>query len=931
MMTLEKAIFRAMTQHRKMKSKNLTHLLSCFMILPKDWTLKAGRQQRGPRGQTVNKFWLWIAIGIATVHCSRWQKESVAPWDWKKENPKELSAEVREPTTASVLITGAKVMTAAGRTLLQAHVLVENGRIKKISETPITPPSDTIVIAGEGRVLTPGLIDVHSHMGVYPSPQVDAHEDGNEMTRPVTPEVWAEHGFWPQDPDLWRALEGGITTIQVLPGSGNLIGGRSFVAQLRPNVSPRAMRLAEAPAGLKMACGENPKRTHSKQSMMTRMGNMAHYRKVFQEALEYRRKAQVEKNKSGERESLGKRHFVSETLARVLSGEILVHLHCYRADDISHMLDLAQEYGFKIRTIHHGLEAYKVAHRLANENVATATWADWWGFKAEAFDGTPYGPGVLYKHKAPVVIHSDSAKEIRFLNVEAAKAQAAARHLGVEVSDEEALAWITRNAAWALGLENELGTIEEGKRGDLVLWSGDPLDIASQTTHVIIGGEVVLDRAKKIIPRSDFEIGFGNSVFNDGRQFYTAKPNPPLSGKKITWVDRPALHNEAFVIQNANVFLDGSWKSGTPVWVKDGKILLKGDGLERVPVLDAKGHWLTPGWVEASSQLGLYEISMDSRAQDIMPERSGIHPELKAEYGLHRQSIRVPIHREQGVTQAIAHLRGPIASSTGVAFSLDPSSIQSLEPAIYGSLEKIGFGQETQPTRMEIWADLESLVSETELWIKNPSAVQRGETQALKHGLPSLQSFAPVLKGEKAWVLEAHRVDDIKRLIKLKLDLHKKNYPLRLVISGAAEAWLVAEDLKTAKIPVIVVPSEQTPKDFSQLRARFDAAAYLHEHGVTVIIDDEGDLGGNRVRQEAAIAHRYGLKEEAALSAITENPARVFGLSGGVIHNQARADLVLWNGNPLDPRSKAQMLWIEGREMPMVTRQESLARKYLEP
>ncbi len=273
-------------------------------------------------------------------------------------------------------------------------------------------------------------------MGVYPNPGLSAHNDGNEASRPVTSDVWAEHGFWPQDPSIWRALAGGTTTIQVLAGSANLIGGRSFTVKLIPEVSPREMRFAGAPKGLKMACGENPKRVYEDKGLQTRMGNVAGYRKAFQEALEYMREWEdFKKEKSGK---LPKRNFVSETLAKVIRGEILLHFHCYRADDISNILDVAEEFGFKIRAVHHGLEAYKLAERLNKENVATATWADWWGFKAEAFDGIPYNAAILHSYGATPIIHSDSSVDIRFLNLEAGKALSFGRSLGIEITEDEA-------------------------------------------------------------------------------------------------------------------------------------------------------------------------------------------------------------------------------------------------------------------------------------------------------------------------------------------------------------------------------------------------------------------------------------------------------------------------------------------------------------
>ncbi len=431
----------------------------------------------------------------------------------------------RGPSAEPILIVHARIMTVAGPTIADGHLLFENGRIAAVgSGEPAAQPLR--VIDARGWVATPGIIDTHSHLGVYAQPHIEAHADGNETSDPTTPEVWAEHGFWPQDPAIARALSGGVTTIQVLPGSANLIGGRSVVLKLRPSTQARAMRFPGAKPGLKMACGENPKRAYGRErhrAPVTRMGNIAGFRREFQKAFEYRRRWQKYErdlaawtDRRGQKEKPGAakaddppdppdRNFALETLADVLDGKILVHNHCYRADEMHQMLDLAHEFGFHIRSFHHALEAYKLAPRLAAAQVSVSTWADWWGFKAEAFDGIPYNAALLERAGARAIIHSDSDSDIRRLNQEAAKARAAGAELDLTISDERALAWITANPAWALGIERDVGTLEVGKMADVVLWDGDPLSVYTRARYVFIDGELVYDRDQGP-RRSDFEV-----------------------------------------------------------------------------------------------------------------------------------------------------------------------------------------------------------------------------------------------------------------------------------------------------------------------------------------------------------------------------------------------------------------------------------------
>jgi imidazolonepropionase-like amidohydrolase len=364
-------------------------------------------------------------------------------------------------------------------------------------------PADARVIDGTGKWVTPGIIDVHSHLGDYPSPSVEAHQDGNEATSPVRPEVWAEHSVWPQDPGFSRALvNGGVTTLQILPGSANLFGGRSVVLKNVPARTVQGMKFPGAPYGLKMACGENPKRVYGGRGQMpqTRMGNMAINRATWARAVEYKRK--VDKGESVTRD------LAMETLAGVLAGEILVHNHCYRADEMAQVIDMAHEFGYKISTFHHAVEAYKIADLLAREGICAAMWADWWGFKMEAYDAINENIPMVHNAGACAIVHSDDANGIQRLNQEAAKALADGRRMGISIPDEVAWTWLSYNPAKALGIADKTGSLMPGKMADLVLWNGNPLSVYSRPEKVWIDGALMMDaQDPKRRPVSDFELG----------------------------------------------------------------------------------------------------------------------------------------------------------------------------------------------------------------------------------------------------------------------------------------------------------------------------------------------------------------------------------------------------------------------------------------
>jgi imidazolonepropionase-like amidohydrolase len=406
-----------------------------------------------------------------------------------------------------VVIRNATILTATGQEIANGSIAFADGRISAVGRD-VEIPHGALVIDGTGKFVTPGIIDSHSHLGVYAAPATDAENDGNEYpVKANTAYVWAEHSVWPQDPQFPLAVAGGVTTIQVLPGSANLFGGRSVTLKLVPARSVQEMKFPGAPYGLKMACGENPKRVYGERGgPATRMGNMAGYRTAFREAAEYLRKWRAYAD--GDGKDMPSRDLGKETLAGVLTGAIRVQNHCYRADEMMQMLDLAREFGFTIRSFHHAVEAYKIADQLATAGTAASVWAGWWGFKEEAMDGIYENAALVTQAGARAVLHSDSEDDIQRLNQWAAKAMYAGQRAGIAVTRNDAIRWITANPAWVLGIDDVTGTLEPGKMADVVLWSGDPLSIYARAERVYNDGWLVYDRndpARRFT--TDFELG----------------------------------------------------------------------------------------------------------------------------------------------------------------------------------------------------------------------------------------------------------------------------------------------------------------------------------------------------------------------------------------------------------------------------------------
>ncbi len=414
------------------------------------------------------------------------------------------------PST-TVLIKDAMVLDGIGGEISGGDVLLVDGKVSEVADE-IAAPDGANVINAQGKWVTPGIIDNHSHLGVYPSPSVSAHGDGNEISGAVTAEVWAEHGIWPQDPGFPRALAGGVTSMQILPGSANLFGGRGVTLKNVPARTVQGMKFPDAPYTLKMACGENPKRVYGYGggrfpggAPYSRMGNVAGYRMAWAKAVEYKRKWDKYAEDGGDPPT---RDLELDTLMGVLNGDILVHMHCYRADEMAQIMDMSEEFGYKVTSFHHAVESYKIADKLADYGACSAMWADWWGFKMEAYDGIRENIPMVHKAGACAIVHSDDDIGIQRLNQEAAKALSDGRRAGIEISNAQAWHWLSANPAKSLGIFEQTGSLEPGKNADLVIWSGDPFSVYSQAEQVYIDGALMYERGNEALtPVMDFELG----------------------------------------------------------------------------------------------------------------------------------------------------------------------------------------------------------------------------------------------------------------------------------------------------------------------------------------------------------------------------------------------------------------------------------------
>jgi imidazolonepropionase-like amidohydrolase len=849
----------------------------------------------------------------------------------------------------AVVIRHATVMPASGPAIEDGAVAFADGKLLAVGKNAeVATPPGAEEIDGTGLYVTPGIIDAHSHLGVLASPSSFANEDANEWSAPVTAEVDAEHGFWPQDPGLRRAAAGGITSLLVLPGSANLIGGRGFPVKLHFGRSAVEMRFPGARDVLKMACGENPRRAYGverKTAPLTRMANVAGYRQAFAQARDYLNKLEDwEKKKQKKPDDSGPppmRDLKLETLAEVMRGNILVQNHCYRADEMAVMLQVAEENGFAIRAFHHALEAYKLRDKLAEKQVAVATWADWWGFKLEAWDGIPENAGLISQAGGKAIIHSDSAYGIQRLNQEAGKAMWRARESGIPIPEEEALRWVTVNPAWLMGVEDKTGSLEPGKMADVVLWKGHPLSVYARAQRVWADGVVTYDASQGPVDPSDFEVG--ERAGASARLVAQPAAAPTLqelglAARCDAMKERacaellPVTPEACTAFQGVTVFTGSEWVKDASVVVEGGKVTrVQAGAAGGLPAgcraVEGKGRLLTPGLMEAYSGLGLAEVLQEESASDYGPRREALAREpiraaQRASDSINPASALFPVARLGGVTAAAAVPTGGVVPGHSAWVSTD-GSVRRSALALQINLGKPG-RDAVSSTRSEVIERLRELLFDAREYGKRRGDFEQNRMRQVAASRLDLEALQDVLAGKVPVVAYATRVSDILAALELA-----REYGLKLIIAAGDEAWLVAKELAAAKVPVILQPTQNLPRNFDALSSRLDAAVLLRAAGVKVVFSTLGEPHQVRtLAQEAGNAVAWGLPHTEALRAITSNVAEVFGVDGGRIAPGAVADLVLWNGDPLESSSRPVGMWLAGKQVPLTSRQQALFEKY---
>lgn len=829
-------------------------------------------------------------------------------------------------TGGNVFIKDAVILTVTKGTIPKGSILVEDGKIKAIGPD-LEAPEGVKVIDATGLVAMPGMIDAHSHI---------AAEGGvNESSLSVVPEVRIKDVIVGDSVAIYRALAGGTTIARVLHGSANAIGGQDAVIKLRYGQSGRDLIDREGPQGVKFALGENVVRNTSRFPN-TRMGVESVIDGAFQEARAYKDalRAHAERVAKEGEEKAGpppRRDFRLEALAEMLDGEIKIHSHCYRADEIIMLLRTAEKHGIRIQSLQHALEAYKVAPEIAAHGASVSTFSDWWAYKIEAFDAIPYNATMLTKAGVDANIKSDSAELIRHLNLEAAKM---VKYGGA--TEDQALAYVTISPARQLGRDDRVGSLEVGKDADIALFNAHPFDAFSRCEMTLIDGEVYFQRpvdGEKLVARSGdhskMPRASEEAIHRD--LSFTAQPKNDyaLLGATLHPVSGPAIENGVIVIVDGKIAAIGP--EGTPV-------------PPEAQTLDVKGLDIWPGLIDAGTSLGLSEIGSLSETQDAN-EASRYQAELLAGTAIRADSEVIPVTRANGVLAALVEPIGGTISGQSALIKLDgwvPREMALADPIALSvkiptyvprpvpSSRSSTISGDARAKRQERLDELKQQFLDALHYDKvAATAVEKGDPAPTP--LPRLAALAPYAKGEKLVIFRAEHRNEILDAIELARGLK-----LKAAIAGASEAWKVADQLKESGLPVIIGGVLEIPRyDHDPYDSAYANAAKLHEAGVPFAIRSKSGTASSATNSrnlpfEAATAAAFGLPEDVALRAVTLSPAEILGVADqlGSLEVGKRANLVITAGDLLQPTTPVLSLFIDGKPVSTANRQTDLRDKY---
>ncbi len=838
-----------------------------------------------------------------------------------KQVPFETEA-MRKPsivTHGDCLITGGEVITVTGRVYPIGDVLVQNGKIKAVAEH-ITPPAGITIINARGKIVTPGIVDAHSHMA--------ASSSVNEFSDSITDEVRIADIIDPDDNGFYYKLASGYTSALVLHGSANPIGGESQIIKMKWHYPVQQVLFPGAPRIVKFALGENVTQANNDGPQdrfpATRMGVEETYRRAFEQAKTYM--AAWDSYNKNHKGVPPRKDLRLETLADILRRKIIVHCHSYRQDEMLMLARLSQEYNFRL-VFTHSLEAYKIAPELAKIPIMISSFADAWAYKEEVMDAIPYNAALCWQAGITVSINTDTSDGMTPVNMDAAKSM---RFGGVP--PEEAIKFVTINPAKQLGIDKMTGSLEAGKDADIAIWDGNPLSVFSRCDMTLVDGEVMFQH------RDSFGLDASSKHEND------------LATPKGTDLPVAADDGRPIAIVGGDVYpITEPMIAGGTVVIQGGKIIAVGKDVT-VPanaiVQHAEGMRVYPGFIDAESQIGRDEVD-SVRATIDTRELGRYQPDLVAVDAVDPESSHIAITRLGGVTSTMERPLGlPIAgqgSMTNLAGWTTEQMAVVPKAALYINYPA---GPESIPEFFRRTLSPDDLQKQKDAAAQQRTNLREYLEMANRYLLAKkedpdntptdqrLEALAPYLRGEKPVVISAGTEAGIKEAVKMAQDLK-----LKMILAGGKETWRCADFLAQNKIPVVLEPTavsalsaegDTTSRDYDPYDAVLSQPAILARAGVTLAFGSGESATSYELPLRAGLACAYGLSEDAALRALTIDAANMFGVGDvmGSLSTGKMANVVVMDGDPLEINTRVRGLFINGKSLPLTSHWTELYDKY---
>lgn len=879
----------------------------------------------------------WTADRVESSESSNPVKLEVADADAKPPAEAEkpfagvdaLPTEIREDrlrrsiqTGGNVLIRGATVITGTGETLANTSILVRDGKIAALG-ADLEADEGMTVIDASNRFVMPGIIDTHSHIMITAGI--------NEATQSIVPEVRIKDVVNSDDTSEYRALAGGVTAARLFHGSANVVGGQDAVVKLKYGLPAHEHILYDAPQGVKFALGENVKYRQGRFPN-TRLGVEATLNRAFLEAIDYRRQQQEFERKSAAAEDDSqllppRRDLRLEALADIVNHEKFIHSHCYRADEILMLLRVTSNLGIRVWSLQHVLEGYKIAPEIVAHGASCSTFSDWWAYKVEAYDATPYNAALLHEAGANVVIKSDNGELMRHLYAEAAKT---VRYGGIP--DDEAIQTVTLNPARELGLDDRMGSIEVGKDADVAIFSSHPLSAFARCEMTIIDGEVYFSREDAV-----------TAMLPEAEESSASPAALVLPPDDICRMEIPLAESPSgrYAIVGATLHpVDGPDIPEGTLLIDGGTIAAIGPQVE-IPsdaqLIEAHGLHVWPGLIESGTTLGLTEIGRVRETQDFS-EGGDFQPDIRAGVALNPDSELIPVARAGGITTILVRPTGGIVAGQASLAKLGgwtaPEMIVELEAGLQvnwpeksprSSYRTIS-DEDREKARKQAEERIDQLrdfLEQTRLYDKLRKQNDEDSQQLID---PRLEALRPYVNKEKPVFIEA---DSRQQIAEALLFAEKED--LRIIITGGTDAWKLADELKARNTPVIIGPVMRRPlEDYDPYDAPYANPGRLHAAGVPFCIRADNAANSRNAPFEAAMAVAYGLPEEAALRAVTLAAAEILGIDDrvGSLTAGKLANIVISDGSPLQPTTHVKGVFIEGTPYEPTSRQTRFYERY---